>query len=480
MEEQNKNMEEFLRKAMDGFNESPSDNLWDEINDQLDANEPFYKKYLNWKFIFIPLLISGLFCGNVYWYSKSKLSTEQKHFIIQKDQANKTNKENSTNLNDDLVLSQLKVKALEEELLALKNKIKTPENKLPSNLNQIQTSLTKSAAKSYPIPPSNSFITSFDRSSLEKSKTDDRQPKQKKFPFNSLNKNQNKIGSQGVSSFDKQGNLSESENEESRPKQEIFEIPQIEKNKVVFKNDESLGIKVNDVSLLTSKKSGLLSFLKPFKLPDLNLQRIPTIDKSGRFLFGLTIATFFTHVNEKFEAIPNGKAGINLEYQINPSLSIASSANYNYLQYHIKNPSDADLSNLPLPLPNENIREVEVRNSYFDFHLGLVIKKELNPKFRLFVHPSLAWQFYLPQTFDYEFASTTPLPNPPRIEVSPKRFFGYFGSLNVDLGFEKDLGSMFSYRLAVYTEKTFIPLGLEKANYINVGLKSTFIFGGTL
>ena len=494
MEDNNKNMEEFMRKAMEGFNESPSDKIWEGLDNRLTESEPFYKKFLHWRFLALVSVLALLLSSNIYLYNKSNSLESTLNQISERSKIDGT-KESISAINSVLTEEQSMNEIIQENDLdaSLSNTISAGIRK-DSKLNQ--AGLFKGSINSNEL---NSNFNTGTGTRFYSNTNSNQSILAKEYDGGQIvqgyEKSLNKSRSNVSPLQDTTGEMNQSDNEfgatlrerevlelSKSATQDIVALEQVKTAVQTSAVGPGIGLQIHTVDILETKNKAdkLKNLFSDWKLPDINVKRIPMIDKSGRFLFGLNIGTFFSHINSKFHSIPNGNAGINIEYQINPKFSVISSVKYNYQQYQIKNPSIQDLDKFPGSESLDNVKEVEVRNNYIDASLGLIFKKEYKPKNRLFVAPALAWQFYFPQTFDYTLAGGSSLPAPPPLEVKSHRFFGYFGMVNINLGFEKDLGAMSTYRLGLFIEKSLISLGIEDADVTQFGIRSTFLFGGTL
>ena len=57
MSDKKEHMEDFFKKAMDNFNEVPSEKVWDKIQENIIEERSIWQKFFNWKTDSSPLLL---------------------------------------------------------------------------------------------------------------------------------------------------------------------------------------------------------------------------------------------------------------------------------------------------------------------------------------------------------------------------------------------------------------------------------------
>lgn len=91
---QNNKMEEFFRKSLEQFNDSPSDLVWEDINTRLDADLPFYHNWTSWLKQILPVLVAMGIVGIAYFQINQKVEgLENQIATLQEtlDQQNESN-----------------------------------------------------------------------------------------------------------------------------------------------------------------------------------------------------------------------------------------------------------------------------------------------------------------------------------------------------------------------------------------------------
>lgn len=211
------------------------------------------------------------------------------------------------------------------------------------------------------------------------------------------------------------------------------------------------------------------SFIPPVKM---KLTK-PNFTPSLRL--GLTGSVFSSISN-----IPNSShiaynSGLTLEWQTFRNFGFTGAMRYNKLAYGVV--LETNNQELLRRFPNtENINStvetISATHHYLDLPVGIIWKIPVGSKEnKLYLNPSIAWQFYLPQTFEYEtFDKNT-------IITQNNRLYAYFGSTMLNLGYEQKIRDNLRLQMGIWAERSFVEYGLDNRSGTNVGATATLFFG---
>lgn len=429
------NIEDFFNNSLDGFDREPRELVWENLNERLDVPLPFWKTPHFWGFTTAALLIAFGFLSYFSVTEMNALKTKNQVLFAEKLTLTKELKDCS-DASENLGLTS-KTKAEKSSVALSKN-----ESKL-KNLNN------KLSAQNAEIAFLNSKLS------------------QVKKELNQIKTLQKQEAARQKLAFENKKNTTDIlENQEQKTGVEIG-LKNAELSPLPFKSNllpdlsqrnekylNSLFVKTN-----SDNSKPLLDSKKAFR-PD--------------FRFGVTAGTIttFTELNSTQELGWNG--GLSLNIQLLENFGLTGEIKYNLNQYGVSLENSNQSLSTGFPhanLINRSIKIVSVSNYYFDLPVGLKFNKKIE-KLRgsLYFNPGVAWQLYLPQQFVYDTADEF-------ISLSDDRYFAYFGSAFLNVGFEKKINRNLTYQLGFWGEKGLVKYGLEGRNITNLGIKGTILFG---
>jgi hypothetical protein len=190
---------------------------------------------------------------------------------------------------------------------------------------------------------------------------------------------------------------------------------------------------------------------------------------------GISGAIFIPSLDLKTNLKPGYSFGIESEYPLFGRLSLKSALRFNAFSYQV------DKQNFePTKMGRYNryeffnVESLSVQSHYFDIPVGLTWNQPMNETLGLYLGTGVSWKVYLPQKFDYLIVDGN-------IEsyyetYIDKRYFGYFGTWNVEAGIEKKISSKALLRIGLWGEKSLHPLGVEGRKVNIIGIRSTLTF----
>lgn len=429
----NNNIEDFFNNSLEGFNELPSDNVWQGISQNLERPLPLWKRIL-W-----PMLVGILFLGmsgvSIYAYTTSQKlkSSNQKLGALTALNNSLTNK--TKTLEGEKAGLQKEVLVLEANQNTLRS-----EQIVNGNHNKISTRNSRNTANS-------SYITYFAQLNLASDIQYDTEITIQKFISNS----RNSINTETSKHI---GNA----------RLVIQEAPQIERSFYTIENGEQSAESVTNYRSLK------------YHFPFFPFGNRDWIRKAGpKFKYGVTTSIIGTSTDVTSSLDPGFNLGVGMEMQLYKSLWLTSSIRYNKNNYMMEflgqNPNEE--SSFPTPRSlNDTYDKVHVQNSFIDFPFGLNLNMPISRKNSLFINPGISWQFYLPQKYIYD---TT---NSGQIDYSESRYFMYFGSVFLNAGIERKLSGNKSLQVSFWAEQGLSQYGIESRQIVNYGLKTTLYFSG--
>ncbi|MEN0048068.1 MAG: hypothetical protein AAF806_13495 [Bacteroidota bacterium] len=466
------NIEDFFNNSLDGFNEQPSDQVWLGVEEMLEVKVPFWKTWKFWGwFSGIAFLLVGLVSYHMIINQRMTTLTTQNTILLEQNQL-LTQEITQT----QFILKETKVKKQKaEELLNIVKDTNTSETKINRN-----TSDGKNAKEQF------YFI-----SELAKERSD--------FSISSwIDKRQNA----NISTFAEANRIREERAMNDLWQKKLEEANQalgmdVQSNKTkdlapisvesedvlvdqAWKNKNSLktlnGISQYQYALSNPKgyHQTNVALIKASYIPPVNI-KLTKPDFTPSLRLGLTGSAFSSISN-----IPNSihvayNSGLTLQWQAFRNFGFTGSLRYNELAYGISL-SDANQEILERYPNTENI-SVAVNNitaihHYLDLPVGIIWKIPIGKKGnRIYANPSIAWQFYLPQTFLYNTFEND------LIRTQHDRLYAYFGSATINIGYEQKIRNNLRLQMGVWAENSFVEYGIDNRSGTNIGASATLIFG---
>jgi len=433
------NIEDFFNNSLDGFDREPRDLVWENLDERLDMPLPFWKTPHFWGFTTAALLVT---LGLLSYFSVTRMNDLQA--------------KNQVLVAKKLTLTQeLKDCSASVENSGLTSKTKAKQNGigLSKNESEIQNLNNQLSYQNAKIAFLNTELSNV-KKELNQFKTFEKsEVARKAFAFKN-NEDVSKIV----------------ENQERQEKKLAPEIGSKSKELPL------LPFKRNLLLDLGQRNEKCLNSLFVKTSLDKNTKPLISSKKVFRpdFRFGVTAGTIttFTELNSTQELGWNG--GLSLNLQLLENFGLTGEIKYNRNHYGVSLETSNQFLSTSFPhanLINRSIKIVSVSNYYFDLPIGLKFSKKIE-KLRgsLYVNPGVAWQLYLPQQFVYDTADEF-------ISLSDDRYFAYFGSAFLNIGFEKKINRNLTYQLGFWGEKGLVEYGLEGRNITNLGIKGTLFFG---
>ncbi len=426
---------------MDGFHEEPSDQVWDGLNDRLDTQKAFWQQAWFWITLLALLLMLGGF-----WGYRNSMQGELQDIMLENEQLK------SQKINLQKALSNCADLHKKETLSSTSsNNNKTILSPQQSKHNT--TVNTKHTTGNYSLGQ-NKQKHSNSTGTLNDSESKTTKEKSKISRVSELNPQAE--SEDRVTSEKESNTLSNKELKNTFVK--LRPLPVLATSKS-YRLDRLIAKKMNDIR----ERAMLLQMIKI----EVKEQHRPSL----RWGFSGNSFTTFTDLDTDLR---NGwSAGLDFEYQLLRKTALTASLKYTqqYYDVNISDPSDAD----KFPhghIFDDSLNGVSVVNRYAELPIGLKWSCLL-PKGNTswYVNPGVAWQFYFPQHFDYQFTSD------PNMDISDHRFFLYFGSAFLNTGMEGDFSDRFHWQLGIWAEKGLVDYGLADRQVFNLGLRGAILFG---
>jgi len=459
MDKRNNNIEDFFNKSLEQFSDAPSDSVWAGIDLQLGAEKiPFYKK---WKF-WIATFTSGLaVCLLTYGFIATQnsidlltLKTEQ---LVAENNQLKLALNNYGENNAELITQQ-----------EVRPEVNNPIIEIGSNEPSASTPLQREEAKQRTsLSYTSSYFEAFNNSVFSKFKTG-----------NNLNfSNSTVLLSDG--SFKENRTASTILNSTAVSTNNLKEDSEEEDAAILelMKNELRPSLKlasadIREKIIPLNKKRNLPSTFKKFEIYNIVQPKRNKLDY--RIGIGFGFKNTFTERNDLLG--PGYNIGITNELKITNSFSLTAELHYNKQSYEIKlNNEDQNLL-LDYPVVEEItnvVTSINQQADYLEFPLGFKwISNTNNNGTKFFINPSAAWQFYFLQQFEYELATSNGIITK---AYTSEQYFGYFGTIQMQLGFERSLSNNLNYQLGLWAEKSLTPLGVENRNLFNIGIRGAIL-----
>jgi len=466
------NIEDFFNNSLEGFDGQPSEQVWSGIEEMLEVKVPFWKTWKFWAWfagastLFICLMsyqlimkqkMNTLVTQNTILLEQNKLliqEVEQTQIILKQTKEEKQSVEK--------VLNNVKVAAATEE----KIRAKASKGKIAKE-------------QSY-------FTSAFAKEQLD-------------FSISGWIDNRRDAS---ISTFGEANRIREKRRMDSlwqRRLEESIQESVVNEQSGINKKSVSSSIE-SKVKLADETRTNTLS-LKPLDRVLQNQYFLPNADPYQRTNLAIVKGSYIDPIEMKLKKpaftpslrlgltggvftsisnIPNSvhvanNSGLVLQWQAFRNWGFAGSLRYNELTYEIF--LDANNQDFLQRYPKtENINlAVEIISAthhYVDLPMGIIWKIPIGDKDnKLYINPSIAWQFYLPQTFEYETVDNT------TIITQNNRLYAYFGSTTLHLGYEQKIKNNLRLQMGVWTESSFVEYGLDNRSGTNIGASATLVFG---
>ena len=465
MNEKDKQLEDFFKKSMEEFHDSPSDSVWDQLSDQLEAEETFFTKM--WKQVrpILPLGLLLLCFGAISIYSYGTIKDLQSiNNLLQTSNLSLNDKISTlTNENQDLVMAN---KSLQTDLKIKTKEFEKVQLQILESKESINNSISSHATIKKKLQLSEALNITY-QAQLEACAND-------LSALSSLNAQGTGIGSREGNTMEDDGRIG-----------------------VVASSDVGLGLSNDRLENLVLSKIEPLTFSSGLKIEDLgdgspnerwkpgefvknpkgNQEEKLAISKSIQYRYGFTGRAYNTFVKGGNTLNFSTSYGLKHEIVFKEKWGLTHSLEYNDQEYTIEEVAGvlprSVLDRFPgSPGDYANVRSVKSRSKYFDTQVG--VKYQMQSKKRkasYFINPSVVWQFYLPQEFNYNLIQAQDL------LIERREYVAYLGSVNLQVGMERSLNDNMDFQLALFAEKSLIDLGFDDQDLTLVGLRTSILFG---
>lgn len=466
------NIEDFFNNSLDGFNERPSDQVWSGIEEMLEVKVPFWKTWKFWGWVSgISFLVIGLVSYQVVLNQKMTTLITQNTVLLEQNQL----------LTQEIEQTKLVLKQTEKE-------VQTKEKILNSvkDFNASETKINHNTSVGENAKEQIYFVSEFakEQSDFSVSSWIDNRKNTNISTFAEANR----IKKEREMTEVWQMELSEPVQAEVAEAQNVI-IKDLVPNSIESKDQLTEGNWAKKIPLKSlsgiSKHRHFLPNPAAYQRTNLALikagyivpeeMKLKKPDFTPSLRLGLTGSVFGSISN-----IPNSmnvanNNGLILEWQAFRNFGFTGGLRYTELAYEVR--LDADNQDLLQAYPNtENINlsveTISATHHYLDLPIGIIWKIPIgNKDNKLYVNPSVAWQFYLPQTFKYEtFDKTT-------ISTQNNRLYAYFGSTILSFGYEQKIKKGLRLQMGIWAESSFVEYGLDNRSGTNLGASATLIFG---
>jgi len=476
MDKPNKNIEDFFNKSLEQFNEAPSNSVWQGIDQQLDFEDqkPSYKKWLFWMSSLLGVL---LLCTLSWGYS----TIQQKIDLLglKTTQLEKENEQLKLALNDCSTATTPTVSENSKEKDADNSVLTQTENFSNKPNKRTLSEITKNNSVS-----NNNPFSFLQNNPIVDLSFGDFSGIKKQLDVSSSNVFSSSDGftsqtfySKNRQSFSAMNILEKIVNRDRASKitkvpTTAAEIAQLKESRI----QDLIQIKQIPVvsNLLKSRDRGLLANTFIRKVP---IKFKKPKDKSIDYRSGVGFGMQNTNPDQDDGFGMGFNIGFTNELKLFKKVYLTGALNFNESNYRVQMTA-ADQS-LVQEYPGTEfvtnpITQIKQEAHYFGIPLGLKWYFKDNEKNKFYVNPSVAWQFYLPQKFTYEFSPVAGGTN--QLEYESERFFGYLGSAQLHLGLEKPFINKMKYQVGLWAEKSIVPLGVEDRDILNIGLRGAVLF----
>ncbi len=446
MKDRQDKLEQFFKKSLDQMNELPSDSIWEGLSHRMDVATPWYLSlFRSWR-SWLPIAMLLIAFGGYAYYAQSCISG-LKGDMEAYDAI-------SSNKDIELQKKSAKIAALEEKVQGFstaKKDIEPPIKKqetITESVYKKRWQNAKAALSSVQNQLSNKDVEIAGlRNSLLQLERDLRicssaEKKEQQEPKLASGNGDQDLASAYVPNV-------------------RLQVPPLHEKKGLFAFDS------NPSWVFTPSRSGD----EDAAINDKKVKK-----KRNRYDVGLGGKAFITLVENGYHFNESYGVGIRQEYKLSPRLSLTNSLHLNEQSYHIDSNepvlSDEVLDRFPRSVGSEyEVKRIDVQANYFDATFGA--KWTFNPRnedSQFFINPEAVWQLYLPQSFTYDLKNTSD------IVITQNEYVAYLGSARLSLGFDKKLVGNWKYQMALYAERSFIPIGYDEQIMTMVGLSGHVMF----
>lgn len=435
-------MEEFFNKSLEQFDNSPSDNVWENLAERMESEETFLQRWEHKLRRYLPLLLLLLSFGVYFGYAQGKLNALQMQMssMVEENLA----------LRGNLVACGERQKQEQEDGKA--NGIVVEEgsdNETPIG----STSIELNGAE---YPNKKELIKDFTVSNKAE------------LANRSLLREEQNNNAIALNSVDNLASAAVDKEPIVTPNEPVPPLPKVTTKPPTAIQPIDQKTPFAFVSPQTYISLGVV-YVKPINQPDL--------PGKANYRIGYTARLFNTLTSVGRPLNFGFSTGVRQELKLFGAWSLTNAVRFNQQTYRVDNGNDfispADLRKYPAGQEqSEQIRAIDIKSNYFDIPVGLKFTFGHTKKgFRYYVNPSATWLVYLPQNFSYTLSSGA------KVEQKNKRYYGYFGTGNLEVGLEKRLRNNLFWQVGAWGERSFIPLGIEDQKITMFGLSTSLLFG---
>ena len=430
MDEKNKKLEEFFNRSLEEFKDGPSGQVWDGLAERLEDDMTFMQRWRNQILQWLPLLLLLLGFGTYFLFTQNKINLLEEELMAAHE----------NNLSLDLNL-----------------KMCVANNEKLNNTNSAILSETTVDSKNDKAPPSlfsNSTATKNNQhtSGLISSTNKDYIPAILPAVSHQILKEEKKQIPETV----------ESVNPSSTERKKMLPLEKLSRHQS----------RIAPYYINSRSNLGLgFVYITP-------VNKNQQLEEMGRYRVGYiarSVSTIMSGIGNSFNL--GHASGLRQEFQISKNWALTNQVSFVHQHYQVSNNDKLIPYSTLRKFPgaenlNDIIKNIEVESSYLDFSLGIKwIGWRGKNGSTYFVNPSVVWQVYLPQEYKYGLTAGN------TIDRREERYFGYFGSGNLQVGMERRWKERWVWQLGIWAERSFIPLGLEDQEITMAGLSTSILFG---
>ena len=444
MDEKNNKLEEFFNQSLNQFDDSPSDAVWEGLQQRLDSERTFIEVWTAAIRKYFPYLLLLLMLGGYHFFAQNKINKLSKNLAtIQSENLLLDTKLQDCSSRETELLTDLKIQS--DELLNSSTKIAVLTENYEAQLNK--KGKTHQHTFNRPI-----------QNNLEPSIFRENDPEHNEYITELL---KSKLAAR-------------------------TEVIKRNKGTAEAKNkiDPSDKIKSSTIAPtllpILAKRPALLNppigryFSNGIKR-GIRIQGQEESEKS-KFRIGYNYRVYHTLTGTGKHFNYGDTHGLRMELIFRNKLALTGGINFNDQHYKVSNAGNAiPISDL-LKYPGgsgfgNQVTEVKAKGHYLGFPLGLKWQlKNFKNQSNVFINPAFVWQIYFPQEFEYTLNDNSDFTRKTR------QIFGYFGSGNIQVGYEKLIKNNLVWQLSVWGEKSFAPLGIEDQSITMLGLSTAVLF----
>jgi len=406
MKYDNGNMEEFFRKSLDKFNDEPSDDVWNQLDERLgeDKPKPFYFRWMKY---LIPICLL-LLCLSYGFIHQAKVLNDYK------EKLSVVVKENQTLKADFDKLSYAQSQEIIEPEKIVETQIKyITRNILQNDTVYVYKYINRADQSNWSNNHgSMSNGNLFDRSGMAINQTGDLS---RGTSFTNLDLNTKTAFSKPMM------------------------VPQMDPSIAQLfdgSRAEAFSSRMNFAKAKSQKKRAKKKIPNG---PIIVTKQKPWGTPNYYYRAGFSLNVLNSMTGEKLSTSSLGFGyGFNQEIGLTTRLAINSGVMVNRQEYTIRS-NESSFSEMEIQTYPEKesfseiINRVEVENQLIEFPLGIKYDFYQDNRKRFFVNPTVKWSIYQPQEF-YYFTTDA------RVNyVTSQKRFGYLNALNLAVGIEKHL-----------------------------------------